>query len=821
MHLILNTFGLMAIQQPPMTGMTNERRYSLVIMQSCLTTLIVVLVLGLSHIAVAQDSPDANLPPGSPSANQDKVDEKKLDELLNLVEKDLGKVTEVRVESSSGASSGISSATDTLSSKDTDFSKATSTGDLLKQIPNVSGRRLSGINVDPRVRGYNSSQLNASANGMTQKRSIQDIDSLFSQVDPGVIQDITVIDGPYTSLYGPGFAFIAADLFAPKRYDRPEIHSSTIFNYSSNGQILYGRENIWGGGKDWGVYCSYGVRSGNDYRAGGASDFLVPSGFKKWDSMITMSVDLNSLSRIEFDMLHTEMNDVEMPGIVYDLDNSTNSQYNLRYIIQEDRNGPKQVELQAWHQETLFHGDASRASKQQSFYQAFIADVIVGEGYERPVNTLGSGYSVSTGIRGLRTFGETDGPQWTLGADWRRFEQRYQELDVNAQGVSVYDGNIFGIPQGRIDDVGVLTNLVLPANDELTLTLGGRVDYSSAWLDVNDPIITQSNSSDLAYYEPGFDKPNYTLGMAYAIAKQKLNDHDTLSLGTGFAMRSPDLSELYSDEPFVPICRLGNSYMDGYSAMKPEKNWQFDLGITSQQGRVRYGARGFYATIWDYIVSTPYYIGAATTSTHYLGRNFSGFSSDFRTDLGQQSENGDTCQANYRCYNIDMATMAGGDLFGEFEFRKGLSVFGCMSYVHGENLRPVYSTLDSSGNTVVVPNGTAEPLPGMYPFNGRISLRISDPEKDKWGTEFTTRLVNSQEEVATSLAELPSPAFSVFDLSGYYRVRENLRVSLTLENLLNTNYYEPGSLVILDSAGQPTFIREPGFSAILGVDGKF
>ena len=144
-----------------------------------------------------------------------------------------------------------------------------------------------------------------------------------------------------------------------------------------------------------------------------------------------------------------------------------------------------------------------------------------------------------------------------------------------------------------------------------------------------------------------------------------------------------------------------------------------------------------------------------------------------------------------------------------------------MSYVHGENIHPVHVALDGAGHNIVVPNGGAEPLPGMYPFNGRISLRISDPEKDKWGTEFTTRLVDSQHEVANSLAELPSPAFCVFDLSGYYRVQKNLRISLSLENLLNVNYYEPGSLVILNSAGIPTFIREPGFSAILGVDGRF
>ncbi len=208
---------------------------------------------------------------------------------------------------------------------------------------------------------------------MTQRRSIQDIDSLLSQIDPGVIQDVTVIDGPYTSLYGPGFAFITANLFGPQRYDRPQVHSSTFFNYDSNGQILYGRENVMGGGRDWGAYGSYGVRTGDDYRAGGAADFAVPSSFEKWDTMLSLSIDLNALSRIEFDMLHTEMNNVEMPGIVYDLNNSTNNQYNLRYIVQEDRDGPQQLLLQSWHQETAFYGDASRASKQQSFYQDFIA----------------------------------------------------------------------------------------------------------------------------------------------------------------------------------------------------------------------------------------------------------------------------------------------------------------------------------------------------------------------------------------------------------------------------------------------------------------
>jgi hypothetical protein len=81
--------------------------------------------------------------------------------------------------------------------------KSSQSGVLGPKIPSADKghpvRRLSGINVDPRVRGYNASQWNASANGMTQRQSIQDIDSLFSQINPGVLQNLPVIDGPYTS----------------------------------------------------------------------------------------------------------------------------------------------------------------------------------------------------------------------------------------------------------------------------------------------------------------------------------------------------------------------------------------------------------------------------------------------------------------------------------------------------------------------------------------------------------------------------------------------------------------------------------------------
>ena len=121
--------------------------------------------------------------------------------------------------------------------------------------------RLSALNLDPRVRGYHSGQINASANGTTQLKTRVDLDSLFSQVDPGIVDQVTIIDGPYTSLYGPGFAFLAAELLPTPQFGEPQTHFATSFYYGTNGQNLYNRDNVLSSGRDWGVLFSYGIRA--------------------------------------------------------------------------------------------------------------------------------------------------------------------------------------------------------------------------------------------------------------------------------------------------------------------------------------------------------------------------------------------------------------------------------------------------------------------------------------------------------------------------------------------------------------------------------
>src|SRR5262249_30619793 len=155
----------------------------------------------------------------------------------------------------------------------------------------------------------------------SELKSRLDIDSLFSQIDPGIVENVTIIDGPYSSLYGPGFAFLTTELFAPPRYKEGlENHGLITMTHVSNGRQIYDRERFWGGDATWGYMVSYGLRVGNDYLAGhNSGDFRIPSSYNQQDVFAAVSVDVGHQSRVEFNYIHQWLHDVELPGVAYDI----------------------------------------------------------------------------------------------------------------------------------------------------------------------------------------------------------------------------------------------------------------------------------------------------------------------------------------------------------------------------------------------------------------------------------------------------------------------------------------------------------------------
>lgn len=704
-----------------------------------------------------------------------------------------------------------------------DAGQAASTGQLLDRAPSVSVRRTSAINLDPRVRGFNASQLNANANGITQLKTRIDIDSQFSQIDPGNVQSIEVIDGPYTSLYGPGFAFLKADLIAPQRFEcGPEYHGSVNFSFANNGRQVYNRERFWGGGPNWGFDVSYGLRTGEDYRPGGdPGQVRVPASYRQDDVFFAFSQDLTCTTRVEFNYLRLNLYNVELPGVAYDINNQHTDQFNVRLVRQDDPKGPEQMVLQFWHARTPYNGDASRLAKQQSFSEFFIWEPfpqLTGG------NLLANGLSESSGLRGLLTFGDAKCPQLTLGLDWRRYAQFYREIDLQADGVNGFDGDIFGIPRSSQENVGVLAHFSLPVDDSLKLTAGGRLDYASTYLDRSDPVVVTTGETGGAF-RPGVETPDNFLGMAYATIEIKPTCHLTVTGGLAFAQRMPNLAELYSDEPFVPLVRFGNSFSDANSELEPETNFQIDVGVQGKWDDLTFGAKAFQATVYDYILAVPSNfstpVPAGVTAPTNLQRDLSAFGITPTTpDINFAAS---THSLAYQYTNIDRASFYGFEFVGEYKLNCWMALNGTLAYVKGTNHDPV--RFDDATKTYIPTKG-AEALPNIYPFNGQIGLRFFEPTDNstpsRWSIEFVAQMVNGQYYVADSFGEVPTPGFTVFNINAFYQLNQNLRLRTAVENLLDRDYTEHGSLAIANPLTRTIgFVREPGFTWTVGFEAKF
>jgi len=707
-----------------------------------------------------------------------------------------------------------------------DGAGSSSVGELLEHAPGVSVRRTSAINLDARIRGFHAGQLNASAAGMTQLKTRIDIDSLLSQIDPGIVERILVIQGPYSALYGPGFAFLAADLFPVRRFDAgPEFHGSLNLSHESNGRQIYNRERLWGGGSDWGIAASFGVRTGNDYRPGGdGPDFDVPASYRQNDVFVSLSKDLSCESRLEFMFLRQDLFNVELPGVAYDINRSETDQFNVRYVQQADRNGPEDFVVQLWSQRTPYDVDASRSAKQRTFSRVFAAQPFVDyypavAGGNLLTKLLGEGMSESSGVRALKTLGDADAALFTFGVDFRRYEQFYRERDFDGEGTPAFDGNIYGIPRSIQEDVGLLTHLIVPLNDQTTLTAGGRIDRTASFIDRNDPV-AQMITAFQGEFRPGFAEPNETLGMAYMTTETHPYEWLTLTGGVAFGMRSPNLAELYSDEPFVPVVRFGNSYTDGNSRLDPERNLQFDLGATGKWKHATVGARGFHSTIRDYILPVPSdfstFVPAGIAAPDRLHRNYGAFGGDPADPT--INVDADSASLDYRYSNIDLVTLYGTELFGEVNVLPCMSLYGSLAYVRGTNHAPVRF---EDATQSLIPLSGDEPLPGIFPLNATLAVRLFDQDHRHWNVEFELLMVDDQSRVADRFAELPSPGYGVLNVRGAYQLTNSIRVTSAIENLFDHSYFQHGSLAIVNRRGQIEFVKEPGFTWTIGVEVAF
>ncbi|MGL5096243.1 MAG: TonB-dependent receptor, partial [Planctomycetia bacterium] len=565
---------------------------------------------------------------------------------------------------------------------------------------------------------------------------------------------------------------------------------------------------------------------------GGNQD--VPASYQKWDGMMGVGLDLSEKSRLEMTYLRTELNDVELPGVIYDLKQSVNQQYNVRYIIQDDPNSAEKALVQLWYTHTPYRGDSLNSSKQNTYYDDFVR--IGGSQIFNPVtgqvdvdtgnllladptsNTFVNGSLQTYGFRTLMSQGEEKETRLTLGADFRRTEMSYRERTITgtdtlapqfpggplfpfpagfpivgapAQTTGTPDPNGFvnafaGVPTSRQDDLGTFTNVAIPVTCKLTASVGGRVDLVHS--NVRDDLMVTDFTSSTEW-----------LGMGYVTAKYEMTEKSSLNAGVGYGMRNAALAEMYNNRALTPVIRTGNSVVIGGDGLNPEKNLQVDFGVRRNGDRFSYAAGVYSSLIDDYIL-------VARDPTLDTSGTPVGFPLAFNDQLG------------YRYRNLSRASLYGGDVSAEWKLLSFLALNGSLNYVKGTNHDPGNFGFDNNGNTVFNPLGGSDALPNIYPLTAQLGLRLFEAEAQKWSVEAYSRMTKGQDYLAETLEEFGTPGFTIFGLRGFWQATDKLRLTAAANNLFDRSYFEHGSLSVSTPDGNGTFVGAPGLNFIFGAE---
>jgi hypothetical protein len=677
---------------------------------------------------------------------------------------------------------------DTVARGEVATSAPTDLGSLLQTSDNVQTvgtQRRSPVAFDPHVRGYRFGEIYTQAAGEYFLPARLDLDSMLSKIDPYLIQSVTVIPGPYGLRYGPGFAFIdVVPLNTPRSQCGTEWHNRFSILARGNGSQILGSDTFTLGGENYGAIGNYGLRVGSDYRAGNGQ--LIPSSFHTQNVLLQTGWDTAN-GNVEFRYNRFDMWDTEYALQIFDISSLKTDSFNLNYTG-VDNVVDAQNDMQLWYNQNGFRGNNLNASKRE--IRARVAN-----GLDRDFNTNAfnsnsfagfvQGNLVSTGARGVRTYGDETDVYTRVGADLRYVTQSTTEeffIRDPAQFLRPDEENFStNQPHSSLTDPGMFAEWGTPWGSFFKTALGGRIDF------VNTHPRTADYDNTPAV--PGISDVNFVqndilLG-TYLTGDLELTPEWTIRSGVGYAERVPDLVNRYADGIFLGILQNGFSRVVGFPALKKERATQMDVSAMADYGYVTGRASAFYSWINDYNTYVTFGVDPPTGAQILLAQNTA------------------------------LATLTGFELYGDYATDDITTLFASMQYVQGTD-----RVID-------------RPLTQIYPLQGRLGIRWADPEPtNDWGLELGMRMVAAQNRIGylrdniggdpTSVpVEARTPGFWTSYLRGYYNLSEQIHLVGGIDNMFDRTYIEHLDLRLQGppvTPGGVTAALAPGFTAYLGLE---
>ena len=621
--------------------------------------------------------------------------------------------------------------------------QARSVPEALRQIPGIMVQKTAHGQGSPFIRGFTGFRTLFLIDGIRLNNSTfrEGPNQYWNTVDPLMIQQLEVVKGPSSVLYGSDAVggTVNALLMRPQRTPQADGVTAHVSYRAANAEDSgVGRAQVGFRSGDVSLVAGYSLKDFGDLESG--AGLLPRTGYDEDDADLRLEYDLSDSQRFVFahqrlrqdDAWRTHATIYAVPfrgsAVGTDLSRILEQGRDLTYAqyYSSDREGV----INAWN--------VSVSSQMQNEYQ----DRQRGDNFrfER------SGYTVDTTGISLQAETAAGLGRWIYG-----MEHYHDSVDSYRQDFNADNSLRSTLIQGPVADdatydlSGVYAERHIPIGTRWELIPGVRSTYASVDADrVLNPL-----TNGVMGIEDDWDDAVGSLRFRYGS-----NDAWSLFGGVSQGFRAPNLSDLTR----LDTARSREIETPVSIPLEPEQYVSYEVGFKTSLPRSSMQMAVYYTNIEDMIVRTP-------TGT-VIGTNF---------------------EVTKR--NSGEGFTRGFEIEGGYDLTERLSLWGAFTWSDGE-----LESFPTSAPTLV-----REPLSRIMPPTTVVALRWRPPS-DRYWLEASTLHAEEQTKLAASDVldnqRIPpggSPGYSVLNLRSVMSFGENITLSAAVENLTDQNYRVHGS----------------------------
>lgn len=464
---------------------------------------------------------------------------------------------------------------------------ASDPGIVLRRMAGVGAARHGALGFSSNVRGLTDAQLGTFIDGVrTFAASPLPMDAPMSYVDPGTVERIEVVKGPYALTQGAG-------VMSAVRVETPDLESeSDMTGWLQGGFQGNGKESGTAGAMrsvlfsaPFRVQAAY--RTGRDYETGDGQ--RVPAAYTSGAVRGRVDVPMAGGAQLAMWGQVQDQRDVRYPGVLLDADFLTSGQGAMRYQVDRETGPVRRVEAQITAMQTL----RAMSDDEKPPVDPDLPERV----FERAIDaeTQQFGGHVATEFAPIRDL------QLTLGGDaYHVYRDATHSLRLRETGeVPPVVASEEVWPGVRSTEVGAFAYGTRPL---------GAVDAAGA-IRLDLARADASRASD-AFLENAGGSPRddldasdvYWSGMLTLTTT--LTPAWTVSLGAGSVARAADAFERYADR-FPAGRNRTSAEMQGTPDLNPERSTQGDLWLRGEFEWGNVQLNGFARRIDDYITMEP------------------------------------------------------------------------------------------------------------------------------------------------------------------------------------------------------------------------